>query len=253
MLCKLRVQHHLLCFHVTESYSSTVLYLPRRPHFQYALETPTHSSTPASGPLHEQTPLPRAPIALQNIHIHIQKNRGASSGCATATMADRPQDTKTPSRSREASAVKTGYLILYNFVSAIFWTTVLGRTLLITYVHGYHRVYMGVGEFAKWTQTMALLEVVHAALGMFFFSLFFYFLSAVVVMLRGGGGGDADQDWKSYLAGCRWREWRGSGVQHSCPFPRGKRQIGLRCKREGSWGGKQRGKEETSVLVNGEQ
>jgi hypothetical protein len=32
---------------------------------------------------------------------------------------------------------------------------------------GFGKVYVGVGQFAKWTQTLAGLEVVHAALGMF--------------------------------------------------------------------------------------
>jgi hypothetical protein len=31
---------------------------------------------------------------------------------------------------------------------------------------GFGKVYIGVGQFAKWTQTLAGLEVVHAALGM---------------------------------------------------------------------------------------
>ncbi len=35
---------------------------------------------------------------------------------------------------------------------------------------GFGRVYGGAGEFAKWTQTVALLEVVHAALGTYFSS-----------------------------------------------------------------------------------
>lgn len=81
-------------------------------------------------------------------------------------MADRPQDTKKPSRSKESSPLKTGYLILYNFISAILWGTVLGRVLLVGAVHGTSNVYLGVGQFAKWTQTLAILEVVHAALGM---------------------------------------------------------------------------------------
>lgn len=33
---------------------------------------------------------------------------------------------------------------------------------------GFGRVYPGVGQFAKWTQTVALLEVLHSAVGMFF-------------------------------------------------------------------------------------
>ena len=80
-------------------------------------------------------------------------------------MADRPQDGKTRSRSKEASAAKTNYLILYNFVSAVLWSSVLGRVLLVSGLHGYPYTYLAVGQFAKWTQTLAVLEVLHAALG----------------------------------------------------------------------------------------
>jgi very-long-chain (3R)-3-hydroxyacyl-CoA dehydratase len=80
-------------------------------------------------------------------------------------MADRPQDTKTRSSSKQSSNTKTGYLVLYNFISAILWATVLGRVLAIAGFANYAKVYLGVGEFAKWTQTLAILEVVHAALG----------------------------------------------------------------------------------------
>ncbi|CAD0047447.1 unnamed protein product, partial [Aureobasidium pullulans] len=61
--------------------------------------------------------------------------------------------------------LKTGYLVLYNAISTILWGTILGRVLLIAGVHGTRYVFPGVGEFAKWTQTLALLEVVHAAVG----------------------------------------------------------------------------------------
>ncbi|KAI5209697.1 hypothetical protein AUEXF2481DRAFT_30461 [Aureobasidium subglaciale EXF-2481] len=80
-------------------------------------------------------------------------------------MADRPQQPVRPARARKGSPIKTGYLVLYNAVSTILWGTILGRVLLIASVHGTKYVYPGVGEFAKWTQTLALLEVVHAAVG----------------------------------------------------------------------------------------
>ncbi len=57
------------------------------------------------------------------------------------------------------------YLILYNFGSAILWLAVLGRVILLVPLVGFRNVYGGVGEFAKWTQTLALLEVVHSASG----------------------------------------------------------------------------------------
>ncbi|KAK2627345.1 hypothetical protein QTJ16_003311 [Diplocarpon rosae] len=62
-----------------------------------------------------------------------------------------------------SSSLKKQYLILYNFVSAFLWLTVLGRVLLLIPLVGFGRVYPGVGRFTKWTQSLALLEVVHAA------------------------------------------------------------------------------------------
>ncbi|PQE14682.1 hypothetical protein CJF31_00007661 [Rutstroemia sp. NJR-2017a BVV2] len=64
-----------------------------------------------------------------------------------------------------SSNPKTQYLILYNFFSALAWTIVLGRVLLLVPLVGFGRVYPAVGHFTKWTQTMALLEVVHSATG----------------------------------------------------------------------------------------
>ena len=57
------------------------------------------------------------------------------------------------------------YLILYNSISAFLWLVVLGRVLSIATVHGYHQVYTGTGRWTKWTQTLAGLEVLHAAIG----------------------------------------------------------------------------------------
>jgi very-long-chain (3R)-3-hydroxyacyl-CoA dehydratase len=56
-------------------------------------------------------------------------------------------------------------MIIYNFVSALLWLVVLGRVLALVPLFGFGKVYLGVGNFAKWTQTLALLEIVHAMLG----------------------------------------------------------------------------------------
>lgn len=61
--------------------------------------------------------------------------------------------------------LQTQYLILYNLVCAILWVAVLGRVLLLVPLVGFENVYGGVGNFVKWTQTLAVLEVVHSALG----------------------------------------------------------------------------------------
>jgi len=65
-----------------------------------------------------------------------------------------------------ASGVKTGYLTLYNFASAVLWVTVLGRTAL-TASRPAGTVYGVTGEFVKWTQTLALMEVGHSLFGEF--------------------------------------------------------------------------------------
>lgn len=70
-----------------------------------------------------------------------------------------------PARPLQSSSPKTQYLILYNFVSAILWTIILGRVLILIPIVGFGGVYDGVGQFTKWTQTLALMEVVHSAVG----------------------------------------------------------------------------------------
>lgn len=83
---------------------------------------------------------------------------------------DRPGDSQKPARTEprtksSPSGPKTLYLILYNAISALLWSVVLGRVLLIAPLHGYRNVFVGVGEFTKWTQTLATLEIVHSLLG----------------------------------------------------------------------------------------
>ena len=75
---------------------------------------------------------------------------------------------KTPNMDiRDRKPLKTRYLILYNTVSAILWLAILCRVVLLVPLVGFKNVYGGVGEFVKWTQTLAALEVVHAAFGEF--------------------------------------------------------------------------------------
>lgn len=57
------------------------------------------------------------------------------------------------------------YLIFYNLISALLWVAVLGRVVLLVPLVGFQNVYGGVGEFTKWTQTAAVLEILHSALG----------------------------------------------------------------------------------------
>ena len=57
------------------------------------------------------------------------------------------------------------FLILYNAVSATLWSVVLGRVLTIGLVFGLSRVYSGTGNFLRWTQTLAILEIIFSATG----------------------------------------------------------------------------------------
>lgn len=63
------------------------------------------------------------------------------------------------------SSWRTKYLILYNFVSSILWLGVLGRVLMLIPLAGFPRVYDGVGKYTQMTQSLALLEVIHSAVG----------------------------------------------------------------------------------------
>jgi len=88
---------------------------------------------------------------------------------------DRPNDSQPPPPPKEQNdqqpikvvppTYRTLYLILYNFVSALLWSVILGRILLITTLFGYRSVHSGVADFTRWTQTLAALEILHAAVG----------------------------------------------------------------------------------------
>lgn len=81
--------------------------------------------------------------------------------------ADAAAATKRPLK--PASSANKAYLIFYNSVSALLWSVVLGRTVMLLGLHGPEYVYPNVGEFTKWTQTLAGLEVMHSLLGMIYF------------------------------------------------------------------------------------
>lgn len=66
---------------------------------------------------------------------------------------------------KPASPVKTAYLVLYNAVSALAWSVVLARTVTVASTQGWQHVYPAVGEWTKWTQTMAALEILHSLFG----------------------------------------------------------------------------------------
>ncbi|KAF4953719.1 hypothetical protein FSARC_12325 [Fusarium sarcochroum] len=66
---------------------------------------------------------------------------------------------------KQASTTNKAYLIFYNFISAVQWSVVLGRTVMLLGLYGPEYVYPGNGQYTKWTQTLAGLEVLHSLLG----------------------------------------------------------------------------------------
>ena len=68
--------------------------------------------------------------------------------------------------SKQASPAKTGYLVLYNAVSAAAWSSVLYHTVAIATSQGPRYVHPGIGQWTKWTQTAAALEILHSLFGM---------------------------------------------------------------------------------------
>ncbi len=60
---------------------------------------------------------------------------------------------------------KKAYLILYNAVSAIAWTAILGRVAVVLAWKGASFVPVVVDNFARITQTCAVMEVLHALTG----------------------------------------------------------------------------------------
>jgi very-long-chain (3R)-3-hydroxyacyl-CoA dehydratase len=76
---------------------------------------------------------------------------------------DRPSDSQKPRSS--ASSPKNSYLIAYNTLSACLWSIVLSRTILLTCTAGPERIYPTIGDFVKWTQTLAGLEILHSLIG----------------------------------------------------------------------------------------
>ncbi|KAI9733356.1 MAG: hypothetical protein M1834_003440 [Cirrosporium novae-zelandiae] len=85
---------------------------------------------------------------------------------ATGCTSSNPISTRIMSRSLSSPSLRTRYLILYNAVSAVLWLSVLGRVTLLIPLVGPSNIYGGVGQFAKWTQTLAMAELLHSLFGM---------------------------------------------------------------------------------------
>ncbi|KAF3908499.1 hypothetical protein ABW21_db0205054 [Orbilia brochopaga] len=75
-------------------------------------------------------------------------------------MASRP-----PASQRRSLTIKANYLVAYNTLSAALWAVVLARTAVTAARDGFDGVYEVVGDYVKWTQTLAVMEIVHALAG----------------------------------------------------------------------------------------
>lgn len=82
-------------------------------------------------------------------------------------MPPKKQSTTQSKPQPPANPLKTGYLVLYNALSAAAWAAVLSRTIKTTInaPSGPEAVFDENGEFTKWVQTGALLEVLHSLFG----------------------------------------------------------------------------------------
>nr|POF14339.1 putative very-long-chain (3r)-3-hydroxyacyl-coa dehydratase [Quercus suber] len=122
----------------------------------------------------------------------VHRMTGCTSYSFYPTDMNRPADSQQPAASKQKiepttetapPSARSLYLIAYNAVSTLLWAVILGRVLMITLLYGGGarsgfgtqasidwlggpNVYRGVGEFAKWTQTLAGLEVLHALIGL---------------------------------------------------------------------------------------
>jgi very-long-chain (3R)-3-hydroxyacyl-CoA dehydratase len=85
---------------------------------------------------------------------------------STAPTSSSSLSTSTQARPGRTS-LKTKYLLTYNSVSALLWLNILIRVLSYSSpVPSPAALYATTGAFARWTQTLALLEIAHALTGL---------------------------------------------------------------------------------------
>jgi hypothetical protein len=89
----------------------------------------------------------------------------ASNSIGDASTAASTDSTMASQLASRRTSPKTKYLIIYNALSAGLWATVLSRVLTHAYPPRPLALYESTGEFARWTQTLAMLEIVHALAG----------------------------------------------------------------------------------------
>lgn len=74
-------------------------------------------------------------------------------------------DTRNAQNKPQRVGQSQQYLVAYNLICTILWIAVLGRLVLLIPMVGLENVYGGVGDFTKWTQTLAVMEIIHSASG----------------------------------------------------------------------------------------
>ncbi|KAI4230159.1 MAG: hypothetical protein L6R36_000272 [Xanthoria steineri] len=77
-------------------------------------------------------------------------------------MAERPP----PPPPLTKGEVAKEYLTAYNSICALLWLSVFSRVVVILPITGVESVYEAAGDFTKWTQTVAVLEILHSAFGL---------------------------------------------------------------------------------------
>ncbi|MCJ1296600.1 hypothetical protein MMC34_008166 [Xylographa carneopallida] len=70
-----------------------------------------------------------------------------------------------PPSSTPSPSLRKQYLTFYNALSALLWTILLLRVLILLPLAGHRQIHTHVGQSAKWTQTLAVLEILHSAFG----------------------------------------------------------------------------------------
>jgi len=83
-----------------------------------------------------------------------------------STQQQQEQFRARKNKDNQTAKMRNQYLVAYNTISAVLWGVVLGRCLLLVLLAGTENVYGGVGNFTKWTQTLAVLEIFHAVVGL---------------------------------------------------------------------------------------
>lgn len=82
-------------------------------------------------------------------------------------MAERPP----PPPPLTKGEVAKEYLTAYNSICALLWLSVFGRVVVILPITGVESIYEAAGDFTKWTQTVAALEILHSAFGTWLYTL----------------------------------------------------------------------------------